>query len=198
MLHGNTFVISAPSGAGKSSLIKALSGLDQNIKVSISHTTRGIRPGEINGVDYFFIKKSEFEMMLQKNEFLEYANVYDNYYGTSSENITKFLPQGYDVILEIDYKGAQQIKKIIPEAVFIYILPPHKKELERRLRSRGADDNEVIEKRLSLAYQEILYAKEFDYIIINDDFNVALQSLYSIILVQRLKSKNVLNNYNLE
>ncbi len=198
MLQGNVFVISAPSGAGKSTLVKALANLDKNIKISISHTTRNKRIKEVDKIDYFFIKKDEFEEMLEKKEFLEYAKVYDNYYGTNHKTINYFLSQGYDIILEIDHQGAQQIKKIIPESIFIYILPPNKKELERRLKSRSTDDNETINKRLSLAYYEISYAKEYDYIVINNDFNSALQSLYSIILVQRLKSKNVLNNYKLE
>jgi len=185
---GNVFVISAPSGAGKSSLIQALCKLDSQIQVSISHTTRKIRTGEIEGVDYFFISHKKFKTMQQEQKFLELAQVYDNFYGTNKNTIKKTLTKGKDIILEIDWQGARQIRKLIPEAILIYILPPSLPELEKRLKLRNTDSEEAIQKRLNLAIEDISHAEEFDFIVTNDNFNVALQELYSIILVHRLNS----------
>lgn len=184
-MTGNVFVISAPSGAGKSSLVKALCKLDHNIKVSVSHTTRIIRPGEINGIDYFFIDKKQFENMLNNNEFIEYANVYGNYYGTNLNTINNFIHNGHDIILEIDWQGAEQIKSIMPNAIMIYIKPPSLDELNNRLRLRNTDSDEVIKKRLALAEEDLSHAHKFEHIIVNDKFDNTLQKLYEIILNHR-------------
>lgn len=192
MQSGNVFVISAPSGAGKSSLVKALCDKDPKIKLSISHTTRNKRPGDLHGVHYYFVSKTEFEAMLNEQEFLEHAIVYDNHYGTHKDTINNLIQNGDDIILEIDWQGARQVRKLLPEATLIFILPPSLNELENRLKNRKTDSNENINKRLNEASKEIAYAKYFDYAIINDDFSIALHHLYSIILVQRLKTKHVL------
>ncbi len=195
MQQGNIFVISAPSGAGKSSLVKALCEKDNKVQVSISHTTRKMRPGDINGVDYFFVNHNEFEEMLTQNKFLEHARVYDNFYGTHIDSIRKIQANGHDVILEIDNQGASQVKQIFVNAILIYILPPSIDELKKRLFSRNTDSNETIQKRLSEAQKDISHAKEFDYIVINDNFATALDDLYSIIRVSRMKANAVLINY---
>lgn len=192
MTRGNIFVISAPSGAGKSSLVRALCEKDSNIKVSISHTTRGKRPGDKHGIHYYFIEKSEFEQMLKKNEFLEHAHVYDHYYGTHKTTIEKLLKAGHDIILEIDHQGAMQIRQLLKDAILIYIFPPNLNELRKRLHQRNTDTAEVMEKRLALALNDMSFAKSFDFAVINDDFNQALGELYSIIMVHRLKIKHVL------
>ena len=195
MQQGNIFVISAPSGAGKSSLVKALCEKDSKIQVSISHTTRKMRPGDIHGIHYFFVSHNEFEIMLSDKKFLEHAKVYDNYYGTHIDNIKQLQNSGQDIILEIDNQGASQVKKIFDDATLIYILPPSLEELEKRLNNRNTDSSDVINKRLSEAKNDISHANEFDYIIINDDFSSALQDLYSIILVSRMKANRVLATY---
>ena len=178
----NIFVVSAPSGAGKSSLVNAVCEIDSNIKLSISHTTRSQRSGEVDGVDYHFTDVSTFQQMINNNEFIEYAKVYDNYYGTNKNTISNFIQQGYKVILEIDHQGALQIKKLIPEAVLIYIKPPSISELERRLRGRNTDNEETITKRLSQANLDMSYAKYFDKIIINDDFIITVKKIHKIII----------------
>lgn len=188
-------MISAPSGAGKSSLVKQVCKKDTKIQVSISHTTRGARTGEINAQDYYFVTIKQFEEMLAKQEFLEYAKVYDNYYGTNHATIQNFLNKGKDIILEIDWQGAKQIKKLLPEAILIYILPPNLKELEKRLKNRNTDNEATIKKRLDLAAHDISYANEFDFIVINDNFSQAVDDLYSIIRVHRLKTNRVLDDY---
>lgn len=185
MNKGNIFVISAPSGAGKSSLIKELCKLDKRFKLSISHTTRKIRSGEIDGVDYYFISKDDFDKMLNNKEFIEYANVYGNYYGTNIHTINQFIANGDDIILEIDYQGAEQIKNVFNQAILIYIMPPNLEELENRLRSRNTDSEEVILKRLQLAENDMSHAHKFDHIVINDKFEDALTQLYSIITARR-------------
>ena len=182
---GHVFVISAPSGAGKSSLVSALCKKDDTIKLSISHTTRKMRHNEINGVNYFFISEPEFKNMIDNKDFLEYAKVYDNYYGTSIEKIKEFLENGQDTILEIDYQGAIQVKNIFPDAILIFIAPPSLNELENRLRNRNTDHEEVIKKRMSLATIDLSYQHKFDHIIINDNFHTALDELYSIIMLKR-------------
>jgi guanylate kinase len=182
---GNIFVISAPSGTGKSSLLKELCRLDNRIKISISHTTRNIRSGEIDGEDYYFITKDKFDQMVKNKEFLEYANVYGNYYGTDINTINKFMANGDDIILEIDWQGAEQTKSIFNSAILIYIMPPSLEELERRLRSRNTDSEETIAKRLSLAKEDMSHAHKFNHIIINDKFEDALKELYSIIMESR-------------
>ena len=185
MPQGNIFVISAASGAGKSSLVKQICKLDPKIKVSISHTTRDKRHNEINNHDYYFVSIDEFKKMLQNNEFIEYAKVYDNYYGTNKNSLEHLINNSYDVILEIDWQGAIQIKNAIPKAILIYIMPPSIEELKKRLILRGTDSNEVIEKRILKAEEDISYANKFKHIIYNEDFNKSLDELYSIILLYR-------------
>ncbi len=195
MQSGNIFVISAPSGAGKSSLVKALCRKDKQIKVSVSHTTRSIRPGEQEGLDYYFIPHTDFVNMLEQKQFLEYAKVYDNYYGTHINTIKQLLEKGQDIVLEIDWQGARQVKQLFPQAILIFILPPNAQELQKRLTSRNTDSPETIKKRLDLAIDDISHADEFDYTIINDNFDMALHELYSIITVQRFKTERVLKSY---
>ncbi len=196
MRHGNIFVISAPSGAGKSSLVKALCAQDKNINLSISHTTRPIRDGEIDSVNYFFIDTAKFESMINNNELLEYAKVYNNYYGTSVNTIREFQNNGKDILLEIDWQGARQVKTIFPDANLIFILPPSLEILSQRLHDRNTDSIEVINTRLNLALDEIEHATEFDFIIVNDDFNQALFELQSVVQAQRNLVKNMINQIN--
>ena len=195
MHRGNLFVISAPSGAGKSSLVQALCKLDEHVHISVSHTTRNKRAGEEDGIHYFFIDHQEFENMLLQNKFIEHAKVYDNYYGTHIDTIRNLQDTGQDIILEIDWQGARQVKKLFPDVTLVFILPPNLETLKQRLILRNTDSLETIQKRLNLAQTDISHAIEFDYIVINDDFDTALQDLYSIILVQRLKANNVLQDY---
>ncbi len=185
MVQGKIFVISAASGAGKSSLVKELCILDEKIKVSISHTTREKRHSETNNHDYYFVSINEFEIMLKNNQFIEYAKVYDNYYGTNKIQLEQLINKGYDVILEIDWQGAMQIKNIMPNAILIYIMPPSVEELKKRLILRGTDSKEVIEKRLLQAKDDISHANKFQHIVYNQDFNKSIQELYSIILLYR-------------
>ncbi len=189
MGKGTLYIVSAPSGAGKSSLIAAL--LETNptyaMKVSVSHTTRGMRPGEEDGVHYHFVDKSHFEDLIEKGEFLEYAEVFGNYYGTSRAWIEQNLDKGIDIFLDIDWQGAQQIRKQMPLAKSVFILPPSKEELERRLNTRGQDSQEVIAKRMSEAQSEISHYNEYDYLIVNDDFDVALIDFKAIIRAERIK-----------
>lgn len=186
---GTLYIISAPSGAGKSSLISAL--LETNptyaMKVSVSHTTRNMRPGEQDGVHYHFVEKATFESLIEKGEFLEYAEVFGNYYGTSRVWIEQTLNKGIDVFLDIDWQGARQIRQQMPLAKSIFILPPSKEELERRLTARGQDSDEVIAKRMSEAQSESSHYNEYDYVIINDDFDVSLMDFKAIIRAERLK-----------
>ena len=179
---GNLFIISAPSGAGKTSLVKAIVDSAPNVVVSISHTTRQQRPGEIDGRDYFFTNVAEFKQMIEKNAFIEHAKVFDNYYGTSQASVEKQLSQGLKVILEIDWQGAAQVRKRLNGAQSIFILPPSKAELETRLRSRGQDSEEVILRRMRDAENEISHYDEFDYIVLNDQFDQALQELTSLVV----------------
>lgn len=182
---GNIIVISAPSGAGKSTLVRELCKLDNQVKLSISHTTRNKRNGEIDGVDYYFVTTNQFKIMLDNNEFIEHALVYDNYYGTNKQTINNFIQQGCDIILEIDHQGALQIKQLIPDATLVYITPPNTQELENRLRKRNTDSEEVILKRLAQANHDMSYSKYFDYVIINDNLQKALLQLHSIIINKR-------------
>jgi guanylate kinase len=185
---GTLFTISAPSGAGKTSLVRALLDQDENTQVSVSFTTRAMRPGEVDGRDYYFIDKRRFDDMLAKTEFLEHAQVFTNYYGTSQAWVDAALAQGRDVILEIDWQGAAQIRRLLPETEGIFILPPSRACLEERLRGRGQDDEAVIEQRMQEAKSEISHYVDAQWIIINDDFEQALTELKSIILTQRLKA----------
>jgi len=178
---GRLFIISAPSGAGKTSLVKALLASNSRIVVSISYTTRPMRPGEKNGVDYHFVDHHAFKELIKAGDFLEYARVFDHYYGTSRSRVMEQLSKGLDVILEIDWQGAQQVRRAMAQNVSIFILPPSRAVLEQRLRSRKQDSNEVIERRLCDAVTEISHYDEFDYIVVNDDFDVALAELEAII-----------------
>ncbi len=187
MTIGTLYIISAPSGAGKTSLVKALIESTQSISVSISHTTRNPRPGEKNGTDYFFISIDQFKTILESGGFLEHAQVFDNYYGTSAETVQNVLDKGEDLILEIDWQGAQQVRRTLPKSVSISILPPSKSILEQRLRGRGQDSEEIIAKRMASAIEEMSHFCESDYVIINDDFTTALEDLKAIIRTQRLR-----------
>lgn len=188
MSEGHLYIISAPSGAGKTSLVKALTADMENIFTSVSHTTRPMRPGEIDGKDYHFVDAKTFLAMRDSSEFLEYAEVFGNYYGTSKRRIKEQLSDNMDVILEIDWQGAQQVKELFPEATSIFILPPSKAALLERLRNRGQDSDEVISRRTLEAITEMAHYHEFDYLIINDEFKVALEELRSIIIAQRLRT----------
>jgi len=184
-MMGNLFIVAAPSGAGKTSLVNALIAQHAEIKLSVSHTTRAPRDGEIDGKDYHFVDQQTFSAMRDAGQFLESATVFDNSYGTSSETVETLLSEGFDVILEIDWQGAQQVRNNFPQAIGIFILPPSKATLEQRLRNRGQDNEDVIARRMRDAENEISHYVEFDYIIVNDDFEQALTSLSSIIVAQR-------------
>lgn len=182
---GNVFIVAAPSGGGKTSLVKALIHNLDNIEVSISHTTRPMRSGETANVDYFFISEEQFMAMLQAQAFIEHAQVFDYYYGTSIVQIHDRLKAGIDVVLDIDWQGAQQIKRIFPKAVSIFILPPSIEALRNRLQQRKRDADDIIDKRMEQARNEMSHYAEFDYIIINDDFSQAAQSLKIIVEANR-------------
>lgn len=184
---GNLYVVAAPSGAGKSSLVKALMELDAGVQHSVSHTTRAPRGQEFHGREYFFVDDQAFDDMVRGNAFLEWAHVHGNRYGTSRATIEERIAKGLDVILEIDFQGAIQIKKIFSNAVLIFILPPSWDELRARLQRRGEDSPEVIEVRLQNAAQEMAQAHEFDFVIINQLFDKALFDLKAIVHAQRLK-----------
>lgn len=184
--NATLYIVSAPSGAGKTSLLKALRAQDNSIDVSISHTTRAPRPGEQQGVDYYFTNVAEFQNMIAQNAFLEHAQVFDNFYGTAKQPVIDTLNKGRDVILEIDWQGAAQVRRSFPAAVSIFILPPSKLVLEQRLTTRGQDSSEVIARRMRDAQREISHFAEFDYLIINDIFTDALAELRCIFCAQRL------------
>jgi guanylate kinase len=186
MSQGVLFVVAAPSGAGKTSLVKALLQKDRAIRLSVSYTTRAPRPGEVNGVDYHFVSVDEFRQMAARGEFLESAEVYGNYYGTSQAWISGEIAAGRDILLEIDWQGAAQVKKHFPEAVTLFILPPSIEALRERLSSRGQDSTEVIEKRMAAARDDISHAAEFEYIIVNDDFDQALLDFLAVVRASRL------------
>lgn len=183
--NGQLYIFSAPSGAGKTSLVEALLKSTSGIEVSVSHTTRAMRPGEENGLHYHFVDTAEFEKMVEAAAFLEDAKVFDNYYGTSQKAVEDRLSQGEDVILEIDWQGAQQVRKLMPFAISVFILPPSREALEQRLNSRGQDSAEIITRRMRDATSDMEHYVEFDYVIINDDFDEATQQLKSIVLAQR-------------
>jgi len=184
---GNLYVVAAPSGAGKSSLVKALMELDSQVQPSVSHTTRAPRGQEKHGREYFFISAAEFDAMIQADAFVEWANVHNHRYGTSKKAIEERMSQGADVILEIDFQGALQIKKIFSNAVTIFILPPSWEELRSRLERRGEDTAAVIEVRLQNAAQEMAHVDQFDFVIINESFDRAVFDMKSIVHSQRLK-----------
>ncbi|MBB1372536.1 MULTISPECIES: guanylate kinase [unclassified Pseudoalteromonas] len=187
--RGNLFILSAPSGAGKSSLINALLKKHADMKVSVSHTTRAKRPGEENGVHYHFVSTDEFKVLIAKEDFFEWAQVFDNYYGTSKQAIESQLDAGIDVFLDIDWQGAQQVRKIMPSVQTIFILPPSKAELEQRLNNRGQDSQEIIAGRMAQAQSETSHYNEYDFVIVNDDFDTALTDIETIVMAQRLTLK---------
>ena len=182
--RGRLFVIAAPSGAGKTSLVRALVQREPSLRFSVSYTTRAQRPNEVEGRDYFFVTREEFERMVAAGEFLEHARVFDNCYGTSRRQVEQSLEAGQDLILEIDWQGARQIRRALPECISIFILPPSRAELERRLRGRGTDADDVIRRRLRDAAGDMGHWSEFGYVVVNDDFQLALDQLAAIVAGQ--------------
>lgn len=185
--RGTLFTVSAPSGAGKTSLVRALVESTEGLCVSVSHTTRAKRPGEVDGVNYNFVDHAEFTLMLEQGAFLEHAQVFANLYGTSQHWVESTLAQGDDVILEIDWQGAAQVRRLLPDAIGVFILPPSRKCLHERLTGRGQDGAEVIEARMAEARNEMSHYVEADYLIVNDDFGIALGEFKAVITAQRLK-----------
>ena len=179
--RGKLFVIAAPSGAGKTSLVRALMQLRPTLRFSISYTTRKQRPNERHSHDYFFVDKAEFERMVAAGDFLEHARVFDNYYGTSRQQVEQLLDESQDVLLEIDWQGAQQIRRALPECRSIFVLPPSREALEQRLRGRGTDSDEVIARRFRDSLADLSHWNEFDYIVVNDDFERATEDLQAIV-----------------
>lgn len=182
---GTLYIISAPSGAGKTSLVKELIRTTPRVEVSVSHTTRPIREGERDGIDYHFIDIPTYRQMVNDHAFVEHAQVFDNFYGTARSATMDHLKRGIDIILEIDWQGAQQVREMIPETVSIFILPPSRAALEERLRDRGQDSDEVIERRMRDAISEMSHYGEFDYLVINNDFETALAELRAILIARR-------------
>lgn len=185
MAKGSLFIVAAPSGAGKTSLVNALVAQQSDIRLSVSHTTRPPREGEVDGQDYFFVSQDGFAQMRDAGAFLESATVFDNAYGTSSEIVLAQLKQGFDVLLEIDWQGAEQVRRNFPESTSVFILPPSKTALEQRLRGRRQDNDETIARRMRDAENEMSHYVEFDYLIVNDQFDVALTNLAAIVVARR-------------
>mgnify|MGYP001549690393 FL=1 len=193
---GILFIVSAPSGAGKTSLLKALVESTDRICVSVSHTTRAPRPGETDGQHYHFVDTATFERMVAAGEFVEHARVFDNQYGTSAAAVTSELVTGRDVVLEIDWQGARQVRERFPEAVSVFILPPSVDELRRRLSARGQDAEEVVERRMRDALSELSHFDEYDYLVVNDRFEAALEDLRALMRTQRLQKNRMLGWVN--
>jgi len=185
---GTLYTVSAPSGAGKTSLVNALLERCEGLQVSVSHTTRPIRPGETDGVNYHFVSETEFTAMLEQAAFLEHAQVFGNFYGTSQHWVEAQLAAGSDVILEIDWQGAAQVKHLLPETRSIFILPPSRETLEQRLTSRGQDERAIIESRMAEAVKEMSHYIESDFLVINQEFEAALADLIAIVTSQRLQT----------
>ncbi len=185
--RGVLFVVSAPSGAGKTSLVRALLGRDPALRLSTSYTTRAPRPGEVDGEHYHFVDRARFEQMVREGAFVEYARVFDNAYGTAEASLVEALERGEDLLLEIDWQGARQVRERLPEAVGIFILPPSLAALEQRLRGRGQDSDEVIARRMAQARDELSHYGEYDYLILNDRFDDALVQLVSVVAAERLR-----------
>lgn len=193
--RGSLFIISAPSGTGKTSLVKHLVDSLEAIQVSVSHTTRPKREGETDGINYHFVERVVFEDMIAESGFLEYAEVYGHYYGTSQQWVEQTLAQGVDVVLEIEWQGAKQVKRYFPQAKTIFILPPDAASLEQRLRDRGKDDETIIDKRLQAARKEVQYCVDYQYIVVNDQFDKALGDLCAIVRAERCKSEQQMARY---
>ena len=197
-MSGVLFIVSSPSGGGKTSLVRALLDAEPEVRLSVSYTTRAARPCEIDGRDYHFVTPPVFERMLEAGEFLESAAIYGNRYGTSQKWIERERAEGHDVLLEIDWQGAQQVRRLLRQVVSIFILPPSPEVLESRLRGRGQDSEEIVTRRLAAARHEIAHVSEYEYVIINEDFNRAAQDLRSIIRAERLKlARQLARNLNL-
>ena len=194
MNKGLLILISAPSGAGKTSLVNEIIDSDDQLIKSVSHTTRAKRPGEEEGIDYFFTTEKEFKQMVSNNDFIEHAEVFGNFYGTSKNYVEEHLDSGLDVILEIDWQGAQKIQSVGREAISIFIAPPTKQELENRLRKRGKDSEETISIRMSQATSDMKKAANYNYIVINDSFETATSQLRTIISAERLKANHQIKN----
>lgn len=187
-------IISAPSGTGKTSIVSALTESDSQLSLSISHTTRRPRPNEIDGQDYYFVDRGVFQTMLSRGEFLESAEVYGNLYGTSHKWVKESLASGQDVLMEIDFQGAQQVRKIFPQAISIFILPPSYEKLEERLKQRGQDDQKTISRRLASAREEVSHLNEFDYVVVNGHLQEAIKDVSCIIRAERLRIMRQLVN----
>ncbi len=188
--QGTLYIVSAPSGAGKTSLLKAMIKDTTDVRISVSHTTRKQRAGEENGVDYHFVSVDHFKEMIAGESFLEYAEVFGNYYGTSRDWVQQQLNDGTDIILEIDWQGARQIRQLMPESRSVFILPPSKQALEQRLHGRGQDDAEVIARRMAAAKEEMSHYAEYDYVVINDEFDTAKAELKAIFIAERQRMAN--------
>jgi guanylate kinase len=181
------FIVSAPSGAGKTSLLRKLVPADERLVMSVSHATRAMRPGEQDGVHYHFVSIERFEQMAGQGAFLEHAQVFDNYYGTAESSVRDLLAQGMDVVLEIDWQGAYQVRQRFPEAVSVFIIPPSIEALRERLQGRGQDSPEIVERRMADARSELSHYAEYDFLVINDDFETALADLRAIVAAARLR-----------
>lgn len=195
-MSGLLFVVAAASGTGKTSLVKALLDRTSNLHVSVSHTTRPKRSGELDGIHYHFIEKDNFTAQIEQGGFIEYAEVFGNYYGTSQRTVEEQLKQGHDVLLEIDWQGAAQVRKLFPDSIQIFILPPSQFDLKQRLSNRGTDSVEVIEHRLDCAVSDMQQYVNFDYIIINDSFDRALHELEAVITANRMTLAQQANRHS--
>ena len=195
MIAGNLFIVAAPSGAGKTSLVRELLERDGRVRLSVSYTTRAARPGEEDGRDYHFVSREQFSAMRDVGEFLESAEVYGNLYGTSEQWIRSAMAAGDDILLEIDWQGAAQVRRLFPQAIGVFIVPPSLDVLHQRLAGRGQDSSAVIERRMAAAREDISHVGEFDYVIINDDFSVAVEDLSAVFRTQRLTATRQLTQH---
>jgi guanylate kinase len=195
-MPGNLFIISAPSGAGKTSLVHALLGINTHIDLSVSYTTRDPRPGEQDGRDYHFVSRETFLEMAKRGEFMESAEVYGNLYGTSQTWISREITRGRDILLEIDWQGAAQVRKLFPDSISIFVLPPSIATLEQRLKGRGKDNDAVISKRMAAVREDVAHVAEFDYVIINDNLDDALRELDAVVVSARLRCTKQLSRHH--